>query len=216
MKFDIAREIEAVFRKVYSCEHEGGPARVIAATRTYDADVEDVWDALTSADRIPRWLLPITGDFHLGGRFQLTGNAGGEIQRCKPPRLLTVTWELEGTFTWVRIRLADDPDGGTRLEFEHIARIGDDPWNHFGPGILGVRWDFIILGLSRYIEPGSIVDRKTAASWAVSAEGKMDFVRRSSADWCRASIAAGTDEAMARAAAKRTTAICICTGAYER
>jgi hypothetical protein len=38
-----------------------------------------------------------------------------------------------------------------------------------------------------------------------SEEGKH-FVCRSSEDWCRASIAAGTDEVAARAAAERTTA----------
>jgi hypothetical protein len=61
-------------------------AKVLVATRRYDTSIEDLWDALTSAERIPRWLLPISGELRLGGRYQLEGNAGGEILRCEPPR----------------------------------------------------------------------------------------------------------------------------------
>jgi len=204
MKFDVVRQIGAVFREVRNCEHEGKPARVVAASRTYDATVEDVWDALTNAERIPRWFLPVTGDLRLGGRFQLVGNAGGAITRCEPPRLLAVTWEFGGSVTWLTVRLADDP-AGTRLELEHTSHVGDDLWDRFGPGAVGVGWDLAIMGLGRHIGTGAAVDRAKAASWVASDDGK-DFIRRSSEDWCRASIAAGTGEAAARAAAARTTA----------
>src|SRR3984893_19112152 len=109
MKMDVARQIGAVVREVGSREHEGRPARVVVATRTYDSDVEDVWDALTNAERIPRWFLPVTGDLRLGGRYQFKGNAGGEITRCEPPRLLAVTWEFGGSVSWLTVQLADDP-----------------------------------------------------------------------------------------------------------
>ena len=97
MKTDIVRQIGAVVREVGSREHEGRPARVVIATRSYDTTVEDAWDALTSAERIPRWFLPVTGDLRLGGRYQLQGNAGGTITRCEAPRLLAVTWEMAGS-----------------------------------------------------------------------------------------------------------------------
>jgi hypothetical protein len=57
----------------------------------------------------------------------------------------------------------------------------------------------------RHVETGATVDRAETATWLASEDGK-DFVRRSSEDWCRASIATGTDEVAARAAAERTTA----------
>ena len=31
---------------------------------------------------------PISGDLRLGGRYQLQGNAGGEILVCEPPQHL--------------------------------------------------------------------------------------------------------------------------------
>ena len=41
MKMDVARQIGADVREVGSREHEGRPARVVVATRTYDTTRED-------------------------------------------------------------------------------------------------------------------------------------------------------------------------------
>ena len=67
---------------------------------------EDLWEAITTADRLPRWLMPITGDLRLGGRYQLQGNAGGEILICEPPKHLNVTWEYGGEISWVDAKIA--------------------------------------------------------------------------------------------------------------
>ena len=72
-------------RRVENREHLGKPALVVVATRTYDTTVDDLWDAMTSAERIPRWFLPISGELRLGGRYQIQGNAGGNITRCDAP-----------------------------------------------------------------------------------------------------------------------------------
>jgi hypothetical protein len=125
--------------------------------------------------------------------------------RCEPPRLLAVTWGMGGSVSWLTISLAEDPAGGTRLELEHIAHVGDDLWDQYGPGAVGVGWDLSLLGLDLHVAGGATVDPQAAAAWSASDEGK-DFIRRSSEQWCEASIAAGTDAAMVRAAAARTTA----------
>jgi uncharacterized protein YndB with AHSA1/START domain len=205
MKMDVVWQIGAVVREVGSREHDGRPARVVVAARTYDTTIEDVWDALTNPERIPRWFLPVSGDLSRGGRYQFEGNAGGEITRCEPPRVLAVTWEMGGSPSWLTISLTEEPSGGTRLELEHVAHVGDEIWSQFGPGAVGVGWDLGLMGLARHLATGATVDRDKAAAWPASDEGK-DFIRRSSEDWCRASIAAGADGAAARAAAARTTA----------
>ena len=51
----------AEFRKVENREHQGKPALVVVAARTYDTTVADLWDALTNPERLPRWFLPIEG-----------------------------------------------------------------------------------------------------------------------------------------------------------
>jgi len=205
MKIDVASQIGAVTREVGSRPHNGRPARLVVASRTYNTTVEDVWDAITNAERIPRWFLPVSGDLRLGGRYQLEGNAGGEITRCEPPRHLALTWEYGGEISWVGVRLVGDPQGGTRLELEHLAHVSDERWEQFGPGAVGVGWDLTLLGLHQYVSTGATVDPQQALAWPTSDEG-TEFVRRSSQDWCRASIAAGTDEELATYAAGRTTA----------
>jgi hypothetical protein len=55
-----------VTRAVRRGERDGQPTQTIVAERTYEmTSVEDLWDAITSAERIRRWLLPIGGDLRL-------------------------------------------------------------------------------------------------------------------------------------------------------
>ena len=75
-----------------SVESSGDDKTVVALTRTYDAEIADVWDAVTNPERLSRWFLPIEGDLRVGGTYQLKGNAGGTILTCEPPRRLLVTW----------------------------------------------------------------------------------------------------------------------------
>src|SRR3569833_1496722 len=89
---DMEDEAGAVTREVGTATIPAGEARTVVLRRTYDADIEDLWDAITDPERIPRWFLPVTGDLKLGGRYQLQGNAGGEILTCERPKLLRVTW----------------------------------------------------------------------------------------------------------------------------
>src|SRR5262245_40524082 len=101
-------------------ERDGQAMRVVNASRIYDTTLEDLWDALTRAERISQWFLPIAGDLRLGGRYQLQGYAGGTITRCEPPRVVAVTWEYGGVVSWVTVTLERFAQGGTRLELEHV------------------------------------------------------------------------------------------------
>src|SRR5437764_12440931 len=138
---DVKHQISEVRREVGSKVLEAGEARVITVSQAYEGSLDDVWDACTNPERIARWFLPVSGDLRLGGRFQLEGNAGGTIEQCRPPTSLTATWEMGGEVSWIELRLSPEEDGRTRLELEHIARVGDDRWAEFGPGALGVGWD---------------------------------------------------------------------------
>lgn len=205
MNFDIGGYIGAVTRVVDGYERDGRPARAVIATRSYDTDAEDLWDALTNAERIPRWFLPVSGDLRPGGRYQLQGNAGGEISRCEPPSLLAMTWAYSENVSWVTVTLSPEPAGGTRLELEHVAHVEDELWDLYGPGATGVGWDLALMGLARHLATGASVTPEESAIWSGSPDGK-EFARLSSESWCLASIAAGTDAIKAEASAKRTTA----------
>jgi len=205
MKIDIVQHVGAVTRAVENRVHDGRPARVVVASRTYDTTVEDLWDALTSRERIPRWFLPISGDLRLGGRYQLEGNAGGTITHCEPPRHVAVTWEFGGQVTWVDARIDDTSDGRAHLTLEHIAHVPDAMWDQFGPGAVGVGWDLALAGLANHIATGESVKPSDGLAWLLSEDGR-EFVRRASDDWGRASIVSGTDQAAAHTAVARTTA----------
>jgi len=148
---DVIHEINTTQRQVGTRTLAAGEARTITITRTYNAPIEDVWDAVTSAERIPRWFLPVTGDLRLGGRYQLEGNAGGTIERCDPPNSFAATWEYGGDVSWIELRLTSLSDDSTHIELEHITHVSDERWAQFGPGALGVGWDLGLIGLGRHL-----------------------------------------------------------------
>jgi uncharacterized protein YndB with AHSA1/START domain len=202
---DVIHEINAIRRQVGTRVLEAGEARTVTVARTYDAAVEDVWDACTNRERIPRWFLPISGDLREGGRFQLQGNASGTIERCNAPHSFSATWEFGGEVTWIELRLTSEATGRTRLELEHTAHVDDSRWTQFGPGAVGVGWDLTLLGLAGHLGSAARIDPSEAEAWSASPEG-VQCMTLSSEAWRDADIAAGRDPDMARAAALRTTA----------
>jgi uncharacterized protein YndB with AHSA1/START domain len=202
---DVAQQINAVRREVGSRTLEAGEARIVTVSQTYAASVDDVWDACTNPERIPRWFLPVTGELRLGGRYQLEGNASGTIERCDPPASFAATWEYGGEVSWIELHVSPESDGRTRFTLEHIAHVDDERWAEFGPGAVGIGWDLGLVGLALHLSSGMAVDPQENAAWAASDEGRR-FATLSSERWCAANIAAGADEAEARAAADRTTA----------
>jgi uncharacterized protein YndB with AHSA1/START domain len=204
---DVAHQINAVRRRVGTRTLAAGEARTVVVSQVYAAAVEDVWDACTNAERIPRWFLPVSGDLELGGRYQLEGNAGGTIERCDPPKSFFITWEAGGQVSWVEVRLQAQAqaEARTRLEIEHIAHVGDDLWAQFGPGAVGIGWDSIFLGLSQHLSGSPAVDPSNSAAWIASAEGRQ-FMTLSGERWREAHVASGAGETQAREMAARTIA----------
>ena len=200
---DVRDYLRAVERTVSSLERDGKPARAVTVARSYKTTVEDVWDAVTSAERIPRWFLPISGELKLGGRYQLEGNAGGVITACERPSYLAITWEFGGDVSWVEVRISDDGAGQARLTLTHTAHLSEH-WSEYGPGAAGVGWELGLMGLTLHLARPS-APRPDEAAFSASPEGKA-FIAGSSEGWGQASIVAGTDTEAALAAASRTTA----------
>ena len=202
---DVKHQINEGRREVGTRVLEAGEARVVTISQTYEGSLDDVWDACTNPERIPRWFLPVSGDLRLGGRYQLEGNAGGTVERCDPPNSFAATWEFGGEISWIEVRLAEEPEGRTRFELEHVAHVADERWAQFGPGAVGVGWDLALVGLARHMSGGAPMDPQQGAAWVGSDEGR-EFISLSSGQWCQASITAGTPATEAQAAAERTTA----------
>jgi uncharacterized protein YndB with AHSA1/START domain len=203
---DIVREIEAIRRTTGDRETPVGNGKAVVLEREYDAPIDEVWDAITTPERISRWFLPISGDCRVGGRYQLEGNAGGEIVACERPSRFKVTWfygepATPNDVSEVEVRLSSVAGDRTRLQLEHVADVPPEQWPQFGPGAVGVGWDGVVMGLGLHLAGGSISDPN---AWMASDEGR-DFYRRSSAAWGEAYRAAGADDDAVALAVANTT-----------
>lgn len=205
---DVNSQITAVSRELRDEEIDGAPARVQSLAQDYPAAIDDVWEATTDPERIARWFLPVTGELRLGGRYQLEGNAGGEVLECAPPAdgraEYRVTWEFGGGVTWVTVRLVEQGPEHTRFELEHVAKTADVPaemWDVFGPGATGVGWDGGLLGLALHLgTQAASLSPAEAQAWAFTDEGRA-FYRAAADAWGAAHEAAGADpETAARGA----------------
>lgn len=204
---DPTSHIDATTRTVGTVEREGKPAKVVTATRTYPTSVEDLWDAVTDADRLGRWFAPVSGDFELGGSFQIEGNASGRITACDPPNSYSITWEMQGDTSWVTVTLSGEAGGAEAdLRIEHTAHVPEEFWDTYGPGEVGIGWEQALLGLALHSATGeSHTGPGEVEAWQLSEFG-VAFSTMSSERWVEASIADGTDPDAARAAGERVTA----------
>ncbi len=191
------------YRAVKDAEYQGQPVRVVSGSRTYSAEIEELWDALTNPERLPLWFAPITGELRFGGHFQLEDNAGGDISRCDRPRALDLTWEC-GSVSWVTVRL-ESVTGGTRLTLEHLIakdEASEAHWKKYGPGATGVGWDLGFLGLGLYLQRGEAVRE---SEFIASSDGKA-FMKNCARSWSDAHIRSGEVAATASAMAAETAA----------
>ncbi|HHX47074.1 MAG TPA: polyketide cyclase [Brevibacterium sp.] len=196
-------QLAAVGRSVKEREVEGRPAKVVVLQQTYATDVADLWDALTNAERIPRWFAPVSGELRLGGQYQIEGNANGTITACEPPRSFDATWEFGGGISWIEVRLTEVDPSHTRLQLSHIA-YPDEHWKQYGPGAAGIGWDLGLLGLSLHLAGGT-APASEMMEWPASPEG-LKFMTESGHAWFEADVAGGESAAVARASADRTIA----------
>lgn len=203
MRFNVEKNLGAVERSVASLERDGRPAHAVVLARRYATSPEDLWDAVTSADRIPRWFLPITGNLELGGSYQLEDNAGGRITACRPPSSFAITWEFGGFVTWVDVQVSAAGSDRARLTVTHTAHHSEH-WDTFGPGATGVGFEMGLLGLYMHLtDPDQ--PRPDPLEFAMSPDGKA-LLTGSGRAWGEAAIAAGADPERARAAAACTIA----------
>ncbi|ALG13910.1 hypothetical protein [Kibdelosporangium phytohabitans] len=80
----------------------------------------------------------------------------------------------------------------------------NEHWETYVPGAGGVGWDLTLASLATHLAEKPLPPEEEGTA---SAAG-LDFMRRSSADWGQAGVAAGEDPGWAQAAADRTTAAC--------
>ncbi|MGP4018416.1 SRPBCC family protein [Saccharopolyspora sp. 5N708] len=181
---DIATQVTAVQRVV--CQHsiDGGERVSVLLRRNYTAPIKDVWNALAEPDQLRRWFLPVTGELREGGRFQLEGNAGGEILRCETPRLLKMTFGMDTSV--VELRLSE-VDVGTGFEMMHSVPM-EVAGSAAGALFVGPGWDVSLLGLELFLRGEIFPD---PVEWQNSAEVQR-FSQQTIKAWAAAAEDSGT------------------------
>ena len=203
MSFNVQSHLGAVERTVSSPERDGQHACAVTLSRSYETTVEDLWDAVTNGERIPRWFLSVSGELGSGRHYQLEGNAGGVITACERLSRFALTWEFGEEVSWVEVRVSDVGAGRAQLTLTHTAQLSQH-WVDYGPGAVGVGWELGFMGLAIHLtQPNE--PKLDEAAFATSTGGKA-FITGSSEGWEQAAVAAGTDSEVAGAAARRTTA----------
>jgi uncharacterized protein YndB with AHSA1/START domain len=182
---DIASHLKAIHREVGNRSTASGEVVCVSLRRSYNSPIEDVWDAVTNPERMQRWFLPISGDLRVGGSFQLEGNAGGDILKCEPPRLLQLTFG--GPTSLVELRLSPAGDSETILELEHTVPI-EMAGSGAGALYVGPGWDGAFMALGFFLD-GVVIDDPVAAG--NSPQGQ-EFSRQSVYAWAAAIESSGT------------------------
>ncbi|MFI6290559.1 SRPBCC domain-containing protein [Nonomuraea sp. NPDC050790] len=180
---DIAAHINATRREVTRDEE----SVCVVMSRSYDAALDDVWDALTDPDRIKRWLMPISGDLRVGGTFQLEGNAGGEILECEPPARYKVSFG--GPDSLVEVRLSAAGDERTDFVLEHTVPLAMAQ-SGAGAFTVGPGWDGALLGLALFLA-GEVKESDDPVEAAGSEEAQR-YSLASVIAWEAAITASGT------------------------
>jgi len=88
---------------------------VVRMEDRFDADIANLWSALTDPARLARWMGEVAGDLRLGGefraRFFASGWEGtGRVEACEPPRrlLLLTTQPGQSREHFIEVTLAAD------------------------------------------------------------------------------------------------------------
>jgi uncharacterized protein YndB with AHSA1/START domain len=87
-----ARGGDRILGSLQSAEGKG----VVRMEDRFDAELDDVWSALTDPGRLASWLGEFEGDMRVGGEFRARFSASGwegtgRVEACEPPRRLLLT-----------------------------------------------------------------------------------------------------------------------------
>lgn len=93
----------------------------VVLTRTFDAPITDVWDALTVSERLAPWIGTYTGNGRTGAvDFVMTAEGATEasrmeVLRCEAPTGLTVRQDVGDGEVWTLYLDLAEADGVTTL-----------------------------------------------------------------------------------------------------
>jgi uncharacterized protein YndB with AHSA1/START domain len=136
---------------------------VVRMTSRMATDIDDLWSAITTPERLARWYGKVNGDLRVGGEYEAvvysSGWEGrGRIEVCDPPRTLRVTaTENDGQSDGVTAQLVTS-GSDTILSIEVRGVPLENVWAY------GVGWHTHVESLAEYLT-GRDHSGRDRASW---------------------------------------------------
>ena len=131
-----------------------GDAVTVTFEQRYDTDGADLWDAVTTPERLARWFAPVTGDLSEGGTFALgfdDGTVPGcRVTRCDAPHGFDWEWPHPVGSSSIHVEVHEEGDA-SRLVLVH-RRLGAGSAPAYAAG-----WQAYLLTLGSHLagdEPG--------------------------------------------------------------
>ena len=152
-----------------------GDAKVARLRRHFDFSHQEIWNACTDRDQLPRWFAEVSGDLQEGATLKFDVGAPckvtSRILRCEPSNRLLLTWSYPGRdIDEIDFRLAADGDGAV-VELEHRSGDKTDWWFGAGSG-----WEYALLRLTVLLSGGDPtrvsagqLDQKLGPLWRAAA-----------------------------------------------
>ena len=167
--FDVPKHLGAVTRSVESTTHDGRPAKVAVATRTYPTSPDDLWDALTDPERHPPLVRcpsrATSGSAAASSRGQRRRRGARPATRPTPPR--PHLGVRRRSCRWVDVharRLSDDVDDaascGTRPSCSDHGPLG-----HVRPRRRRLGWELSLIGLAEHLTSARPMNPSEVEAW---------------------------------------------------
>ena len=134
------------------------PARraSVKVSRSYRDPVEDVWDACTNAERVPRWSAGRAASCSSAGASRSRTTPAATIEGCEPPRSFSATWESAAQVSWITRDARPRPTTAGPASRSSTSRSSTTSargvWEQFGPGAVGDRLGRAVLDLTRHLD----------------------------------------------------------------
>ena len=145
-------------------------AGVVRVEDVYATGIHDLWSAITSPERLARWIAEVDGDLRVGGEFRAaftsrwTGT--GVVEECDAPHRLRVRTQQPGEAPTVMEARLSAEEVGTRLIIEERGLPLAEYADH------GAGWQVHLEDLHAYLggsEPGDWLVRWRELSGPYSA-----------------------------------------------
>lgn len=128
-----------------------GTTGTATLTHEYRTSPEDLWEAITSPERLRRWFGEVAID---GETYRIafspddeTQRTGGDILACEPPRRLEITWQNAGEDYASNVVIKLEPSGdNTRLMLVHSGLDHNSDAGH------AAGWDIYVRTLVAHLD----------------------------------------------------------------